>query len=239
VIIEILFPEYANLFGDMSNMRYLQACLPQATFVRTPLTQTPYFVNHKVDLLYMGPMTERAQQRAILALMPFSGRLHHLIDIGVPMLFTGNAMEVLGKEIVLDNGHSVHGLGLLDLTAKQDLFHRYNGLALGRFAPIHADIVGFKSQFTTAIGNNADCPFLKMERGIGLNRHTRLEGFCKGRMIATYLLGPLLILNPALTRWLLDEMGATDVPLVHEEALTDAYTRRLAEFCDPQIDVET
>ena len=26
--IEILFPEVCNLFGDMSNMRYLKKCLP-------------------------------------------------------------------------------------------------------------------------------------------------------------------------------------------------------------------
>ena len=39
MIIEILYPEHANLFGDMSNMRYLQACLPDAEFIRTPMTQ--------------------------------------------------------------------------------------------------------------------------------------------------------------------------------------------------------
>lgn len=238
MIIEVLFPEYANLFGDMSNIKYLQACLPQATIIRTPLTQMPYFANHKVDLLYMGPMTERVQQRAILALMPFTERLKELIDNGTPMLFTGNAMEVLGREIQLEGGNTVCGTGLLDLTAKQDLFHRYNGLVLGRFAPVTADIVGFKSQFTSAVGGNTDCPFVKVERGIGLNRHSRLEGFFKGRLIATYLLGPLLILNPALTRWLLDEMGAPDAVMPHKDALEDAYTRRLAEFCDPQIDVE-
>lgn len=238
MIIEILFPEYANLFGDMGNMRYLQACLPEATFIRTPLTQTPYFVNNKVDLLYMGPMTERMQQRAALALLPFTDRLQAMIDEGVPMLFTGNAPEVLGKQIILENGNTINGLGILDITAKQDMFHRYNGFVLGRFSPIHSDIVGFKSQFTSASGNNADCAFMKVERGIGLSRHTRHEGFFKGRMIATYLLGPILVLNPALTRWLLDEMGAHDVPLAYEDALTDAYTRRLAEFCDPGVDVD-
>ena len=31
--IEILFPEYANLFGDMGNILYLKACLPQAEFI--------------------------------------------------------------------------------------------------------------------------------------------------------------------------------------------------------------
>lgn len=238
MIIEILYPEHANLFGDMSNMRYLQACLPDAQFVRTKITEVPYFVNHKVDLLYMGPMSERTQQRVILALLPFAARLAEMIENGTPMLFTGNAMEVLGHNIVLENGNSIHGLGLIEMDAKQDMFHRYNGLVLGRFAPIEADIVGFKSQFTSATGNNADCPFVKVERGIGLNKQSHYEGFFKGNMITTYLIGPLLILNPALTRWLLDTMGAKDVPLAFEEAVNDAYARRLAEFCDPQVDVE-
>ena len=142
MIIEILYPEHVNLFGDMSNMRYLQACLPDAEFIRTPLTEVPYFVNHKVDLLYMGPMTERTQQRVILALMPFADRLSEMIDNGTPMLFTGNAMEVLGHNIQLESGNSIHGLGLLPMNAKQDMFHRYNGLVLGHFSPIEADIVG-------------------------------------------------------------------------------------------------
>ena len=238
MIIEILFPEHANLFGDMSNMRYLQACLPDAEFVRTPLGEVPYFVNHKVDLLYMGPMSERIQQRAILALMPFAARLRDMIDNGTPMLFTGNAPEVLGHNIVLESGNSIHGLGILPMSAKQDMYHRYNGLVLGRFAPISADIVGFKSQFTMATGDNEDCPFVKVERGIGLNKQSRYEGFFKNNMIATYLIGPILIMNPALTRWLLDTMGAKDAPLAFEEAVNDAYARRLAEFCDPQVDVE-
>ncbi|MBQ9414357.1 MAG: hypothetical protein IJU16_04440 [Clostridia bacterium] len=236
--IEILYPDYANLFGDMSNMRYLQACLPDAEFHRTALGDIPYFADHDVDLLYMGPMSERAQQKVICALDPYAARLQELIESGTPMLFTGNAMEVLGNGIVLENGNTIGGLGLLDMTAKQDMFHRYNGLVLGHFEPVKADIVGFKSQFTMAHGNNSSCPFLKVERGIGLNKQSRLEGFFVGNMIATYLLGPLLILNPALTRWLLDTMGVKDAPLAFEEAVTDAYTRRLAEFCDPQVDVE-
>lgn len=238
MIIEILYPEHANLFGDTGNMRYLQACLPDATFLRTSLTEVPYFVNHDVDLLYMGPMPERAQQRVILALMPFADRLRELIEGGTPMLFTGNAMEVLGHNITLEGGNSIHGLGILELNVKQDLYHRYNGLVLGHFAPIHADIVGYKSQFTSATGTNADCAFVKVERGIGLNKQSHYEGFFVHNLIATYLIGPLLVLNPALTRWLLDTMGAKDTPLAYEDAVNDAYARRLAEFCDPQVSVE-
>ena len=35
VKIEILFPEFCNLFGDMYNMKYLKMCLPDAEFIET------------------------------------------------------------------------------------------------------------------------------------------------------------------------------------------------------------
>ena len=33
--IEILFPEFCNLAGDSSNMRYLRKCMPKAEFIET------------------------------------------------------------------------------------------------------------------------------------------------------------------------------------------------------------
>ena len=35
--IEILFPEFCNLFGDTYNMIYLEKTLPDAEFIRTPI----------------------------------------------------------------------------------------------------------------------------------------------------------------------------------------------------------
>ena len=63
--IEILFPEFCNLYGDLANMKYLGLCLPNAEFVETPLSETPLFVREKVDMIYMGPMTERVQEAAL------------------------------------------------------------------------------------------------------------------------------------------------------------------------------
>ena len=48
--IEILYPEIANQFGDMGNMRYLARCLPQAEFAQTPLGAQPCFVREPVAL---------------------------------------------------------------------------------------------------------------------------------------------------------------------------------------------
>ncbi len=68
--IEILFPEVCNLFGDLGNIRYLKKVLPQAEFCSTPLCGDVRFVREKVDLVYLGAMTEQTQERVIQKLMP-------------------------------------------------------------------------------------------------------------------------------------------------------------------------
>lgn len=235
MIVEWLYAEHTGMLGDSGNIAYLKACLPDAEFVHTALSDVPYFVDHKVDLLYMGSMAPSVQPRIIMALMPFVDRLQACIDSGVPVLFTGNAAECLGREIVLENGNSMAGLGVLPTIAKWQHGPRYNGLTLGRFAPVSSDIVGFQCRATATFGDYGDTAFLKLERGQGANRQTHYEGYTKQHFVATHLVGPLLVLNPAFTRWLLDAMGAADAPLAFEEAVNDAYMRRLAEFCDPGV----
>ena len=45
--IEILFPEFCNLYGDLANMDYLRRCLPQAEFVETSLQEEPLLAREK------------------------------------------------------------------------------------------------------------------------------------------------------------------------------------------------
>ena len=49
--------------------------------------------------------------------------------------------------------------------------------------------------------------------------------------MATYLTGPLLVLNPPFTKQLLQDLGAEGT-LAFEEAAMEAYEARLAEFRD-------
>ena len=56
MVIEYLYPEIANLFGDSANFKYLKQSLPEAEFVETALNDTPAFATRHVDLIYMGPM---------------------------------------------------------------------------------------------------------------------------------------------------------------------------------------
>lgn len=231
--IEILFPEFCNLYGDLQNMTYLQKCLPEAQFINTDITEVPRFVNEQVNLVYMGPMTERMQEKVIQKLLPYKTRIIEMIENNVVFLFTGNAMEILGNYIENEDGTKIEALGIFDVYSKRDMKHRYFGATLGEFE--NAQIVGFKVTFSFMYGDNTDNHFLKLQKGVGINKDTKLEGIRKNNFIGTYLIGPILILNPLFTKYLIKLIGSKVDSLAYEQELLDAYEARLDEFKSSKI----
>lgn len=225
--IEILFPEFCNLYGDMYNMKYLRKCMPEAEFIETALDEVPEFVNEDVNMIYLGPMTENTQEKVIERLMPYKERIEELIDKNVVFLFTGNAVEVLGKYIENEDRSKIEGIGIFDVYAKRDMMHRHNSYMVGEFEDI--EIVGFKSQFTMMYGDNSDSYFLKVEKGIGLNKESKLEGIKKNNFIGTYIIGPILIQNPLFTKKIMNMMGV-EKEVALEEDVMNAYNARLKEL---------
>ena len=226
--IEILFPEFCNLYGDISNMKYLKKCMPKANFYETAFDEEPVFVKEKVNFIYLGPMTEKMQEKVIKKLMPYTDRIKELIEQDVIFLITGNAIEIFGKYIENEDGSKIEGLNIFNIYAKRDMLHRHNSIFLGNWEDVK--IVGFKSQFTFAYGNNEDIYFANVEKGIGLNKESKLEGIKEHNFIGTYLIGPILILNPLFTRKLIEKMGIKDFKLAFEEDAMAAYEQRISEF---------
>ena len=226
--IEILFPEFCNLYGDISNMKYLKKCLPQAKFIETAFDEEPIFVKEKVDFIYLGPMTEKMQEKVIKKLQLYKERILQLIEENVIFLVTGNAIEIFGKYIENEDKNKIEALNIFDIYAKRDMLHRHNSTFIGKWEDI--EIVGFKSQFTFSYGNNKENYFIEVEKGIGLNKEVNLEGIQKNNFIATYLIGPILILNPYFTKKLIQKMGIEEPKIAFEEDVIAAYEQRLEEF---------
>lgn len=226
--IEVLFPELCNLFGDVSNIKYLQKCLPDAEFINTSIEDVPYFVDNNVNLIYLGPMTEKMQEKVIKKLLAYKERIQELINKDVVFLFTGNAMQVLESYIENEDGSRIQGLGIINLYSKRDMFNRYNCLSIGEFEDI--EIVGFKSQFTMEYGDNKENYFMKVTKGIGINKESNFEGIHIRNFFGTSLLGPILILNPLFTKKILNLMGVNEPKLAFEEECMKAYELRLEEF---------
>lgn len=226
--IEILFPEFCNLYGDISNMKYLKKCIPNATFIETSFDEDLAFTNRDISLIYLGPMTEKMQEKVITKLKPYKEKIEELIEKGVIFLITGNAIEIFGEYIENEDGSKIEGLGIFNINAKRDMMNRHNSIFVGKYEDI--DIVGFKSQFTFAYGDNEEKYFAKVEKGIGLNKDSKYEGICKNNFIATYLIGPILILNPLLTKKIIKKMGIEKEEIAFEKDIMAAYEQRLKEL---------
>lgn len=276
VKIEMLYPEICNLFGDYANVKYLASCIEDAKVINTHLTDKPRFLNEDVDFIYMGSMTEKSQELVIERLKPYTEKIKEMIDKNKVMLFTGNAVEILGNYIEKDDGSKIEALGILNFYAKRQMMNRVNSLILGDFeiaseknkenskenrnenskensngnsnvnskensnensdenSDENLKIVGFKSQFTLAHGDNSNNYFIKIERGFGLDKESKLEGFKVNNLFATYLLGPILPLNPKFTKYILKLLNQKDNLKFEKEAM-EAYEIRLKEFEDKNV----
>jgi len=229
--VEFLYPALANLYGEAVEMKYIMKCLPDAEFIFTKVNEEPAFVKKDVDLIYMGPMTERGQETVIEKLTPYKERLEQLISENKVFLIIGNALEIFGDRIENEDGTVIKGLGIFDYYSKRKMMNRYNSLYFGQFGEIK--IVGFKAQFSHSFGEDEKEGLFKNIRGDGLHPGSNFEGVRRNNFFATYLLGPLLILNPDFTKYLLSLLGIENASLPVEDDIRKAYEKRLKEFENP------
>lgn len=227
--IEILYPEICNLFGDLANVDFL-ARSSGAEVIKTSLKETPRFVSEDIALVYMCGMTERSQTIAKNAFAPYLDALRERTEKGGVTLITGNALELFGEYVENDDGSREEMLGMFKTHAVRRMMSRYNSLYLGELEG--EKIIGFKSQFTHSYGVGGE-GFLKTIRGAGLNPDCTAEGIRVNNLMMTYVLGPIVILNPPFAKYLLKLMGVSEPKLCFEEMAMDVYETRLREFSEP------
>ena len=131
------------------------------------------------------------------------------------------------QNIIDEDKSKIDGIGIFDVYAKRDMFHRHNSYLIGKYEDI--EVIGFKSQFTMMYGDNTEMPFLEVEKGIGINKDSKLEGIKKNNFIGTYLIGPLLILNPLFTKKVLEMLGVNSEVALKDDTIA-AYKERLEEL---------
>lgn len=247
--IEALYPELCNLFGDAMNAEYLHRAVPNAEFLKTSLKDSPAFLNGDVDIVYMGSMTENGQSIAAGLLMPFRERIIELVDAGKVFLITGNALELFGNSIENEDGSFFETLGLFDLYSKRQMMRRYSSIYLGSFdgtgfngeSAGEMDIVGFKSQFSFLyddVGGVGAPALFHTKRGAGRMPGQVEEGVRLNNFFGTSMLGPLLLINPPFTRYLLGLLGARGSELPYEPEAMTAYEARVSEFKNPKTGAE-
>ena len=226
--IEVLYPEICCLFGDKANMRYLEMCLPDAEFIKTPVSEMPRFLTEDVDMVYFGSCSESNQERILSRLKGHEQRIKELIDKGVVFLMTGNTFEIMGEYIKKPDGEKIEGLGIFDFYAERTIPKRYNSLFLGKYGDM--EIVGYTSRFSHCYGIKNEDNFLTVTKGYGSTVDAKTEGINRNNLFGTYLLGPFLIQNPMFTENLMKKLGVENPQLAFKEDIMKAYHVRLKEF---------
>ena len=249
--IELLFPDFCNIYGESYNIEYLRRSNSEINVIETTHKMQPAFVKDKVDMIYLGCTTERKQEEIIELLRPYRGRIIELINDGTIFLVTGNSIEIFGQEIKegnmlnskagIDGRRTIPCLDIFDFYSERYMNkERHNSQYVGQFTPTEAGeapitMLGHKSQFSFSYSNldkgfDGDFDyFIDLEIGVGMNKETKREGIHRNNFFATYSLGPYFILNPLFAKYLLRKMGLDD-KLAFELEIMEAYEYRLHEL---------
>lgn len=185
-----LYPNLMNLYGDYGNVALLCKHLQdQGLKVKVDKKEIEDVVNlFDYDFIYMGSGTESNQRVALEELKKYRNVLKTCIDNNKVMLFTGNAMELLGSSID-DND----ALGILDFKTYTSE-KRYTGDVIAYNEEI-GDVVGFVNKSSTIDGGEEYKLFTYKFKDNNLIDN-QYEGYRYNNLFGTHIIGPVLVKNP-------------------------------------------
>ena len=193
-----LYPDYMNLYGDNGNVRIMERRLSDQGFdvetVSGTITDSRISIKD-VDFVYMGSGFESNRNMAADHLKRSIKELTQAIDDGVPMLFTGNSYDILGKGIITADFSLVEGLGIFDYSFKDTGRKRYTGDVILEDPDTKERYVGFINR--AGIPEQSDGFVFDVVKVIG-DVPVEKDGVRKNNLLGISLIGPVLVKNPGL-----------------------------------------
>jgi lipid II isoglutaminyl synthase (glutamine-hydrolysing) len=209
--VAVVYPDLLGTYGDGGNGLIL-ARRASWRGIDTELVQADSGSTLPVaDLYCIGGGEDGPQVRAAESLLA-DGTLHRAAEAGAVILGVCAGYQLLGRSFP-DSADRPHpGLGLLDVTTRKGSGTRAVGelvASAGEDAPRLADgrllprLTGFENHGgVTSLGPGA-LPLAHVVRGVGNGSGDGTEGAWSGRVLGSYLHGPLLARNTALADLLL------------------------------------
>ena len=204
-----LYPEHMNIYADRGNIAVIERrCRWRGIgfqLDRAGLGDSVDSDSH--DLLYIGGGQDRDQALVARDLVESKREaLAAAVAEGAVMLAVCGGYQLLGNSYALPDGEVLPGLGLADLDTVREPGPRLIGNVV-----IEADlgdgprrIAGFENHGGRTYLGAGERPLGRVVSGFGDNGSDRSEGVRRGRLIGTYLHGPLLPKNTELADKLIE-----------------------------------
>ena len=207
-----LYPDYLNIYADRGNIAVLarRAALRglELEVAAIGLGETPAPGDH--DLLYIGGGQDREQALIAPDIAAKGPALAEAVAGGAAVLAVCGGYQLLGRFYRDRYGSELPGAGVLPLhTVAGDRRMIGDVLLECSFDPAGTrTLAGFENHAGRTILDEGAEPLGRVIAGFGNDGTSGFEGCRAGRVVGTYLHGPLLPRNPWLADWLLAQAAA-------------------------------
>jgi CobQ-like glutamine amidotransferase family enzyme len=223
-----LYPEHLSIYADRGNVMVLrQRCAWRGIeLVERPLRPGEQLDAAEIDLFLLGGGQDRDQLMVAEDLQRHRDAIAGAVADGAAMLGVCGGYQLLGHIYRGHQGDDMRGLGLLDLETNAGTTRMIgNVLMESDLGDGPRTIVGFENHAgRTTLGDVA--PLGRVLSGNGNDGSSGLEGARQGRVLGTYVHGPLLPKNAWLADWLIREALDRRYGAVELEPLDDELEHR-------------
>ena len=170
-----LYYDLMNLYGDNGNIKAIKYQLENQGLkvIVDFLTIGDTIDFKKYDMLYIGPGTYDNEQLVLKDFIKYKKEIKNYIEENKFILATGNALELFGKSIKLLNNKKIKALNIFNFESEQ-VELRLVSETIGHNENIKKQIIGFQNQ--NSIIKNIENPWLTIEKGIGADVNSKVEG---------------------------------------------------------------
>ena len=219
--VAIVYPDLLGTYGDGGNGLIL-ARRAEWRGVDVELVQAASDVAlPEADIYCVGGGEDGPQVRAARSLID-DGTLARRAAAGAVVLAVCAGYQIVGTSFPGADGSPHEGVALLDIVTTKGLGARAVGEVVAETEAgtpyTLPPLTGFENHGgQTRLGGSGTVPLAHVTHGVGNGDGSGTEGAVHGRVLGTYLHGPVLARNPALADlvlgWALDDDGAWSSPL--------------------------
>jgi lipid II isoglutaminyl synthase (glutamine-hydrolysing) len=207
IVVGHLFPDYLNIYADRGNIAVLERRAAWRGHELEVLALEPgdKLQAGEHDLYYIGGGQDREQELIAPALAAMGDALNAAVAGGTVALAVCGGYQLFGRSYRDQSGDELPGAGLLPLHTVAGERRMIGDVLLEcELQPGQPrSLAGFENHAGRTYLDEGAVPLGRVLAGFGNDGASGYEGCRAGRVIGTYLHGPLLPRNPWLADWLL------------------------------------
>jgi CobQ-like glutamine amidotransferase family enzyme len=209
IVVGHLYPDYLNIYADRGNIAVLArraAWRGHELEVRSLSIGEPVHAGDH-DLLYVGGGQDREQALVAQDLAAKADGIRAAVDSGAAVLAVCGGYQLLGRSYRDFHGEDLPGIGLLPMETVAGESRMIGDVLLDcELEPgERRTLAGFENHAGRTRLDAGATPLGWVVAGYGNDGESGWEGCRVGRVVGTYLHGPLLPRNPWFADWLLGQ----------------------------------